>query len=95
MSEELLFRGALQGWGTRAHLAIGLIVPNLVFGMLHAVTWAYAVFACCIGFYLSCSLVLVPNANLWSVVLAHAAYDFIGFEFIARTSKATKSDSGC
>lgn len=87
VSEELLFRGVLQGWATRAHLAIGLIVPNLVFGLLHAVTWTYAVFACCIGFYLSCSLVVVPNANLWSVILAHAAYDFIAFEVIARSSQ--------
>ena len=87
VSEELLFRGALHGWATRAHLAIGLIVPNLVFGLLHAVTWTYAVFACCIGFYLSCSLVVVPNANLWSVILAHAAYDFIAFEVIARSSQ--------
>lgn len=93
VSEELLFRGALQGWATRAHLAIGLIVPNLVFGLLHAVTWTYAIFACCIGFYLSCSLVLVPNANLWSVILAHAAYDFIAFEVIARASKSGWADS--
>ena len=90
ISEELLFRGALQGWATQSHLAIGLIVPNLVFGMLHAVTWTYAVFACCIGFYLSCSLVLVPNANLWSVIFAHAAYDFVAFEAIARAAKTAR-----
>ena len=42
VGEELLFRGFLQSWLTSYGLLWGLLIPNLLFGLLHAMTPAYA-----------------------------------------------------
>jgi membrane protease YdiL (CAAX protease family) len=86
VSEELLFRGLIPGWLTSFGPIAVLVVPNLLFGLLHAVTPTYAVFAFGIGCYFSISLMFVPNANLVSLMLAHAIYDFVCFDFMCRKS---------
>ena len=79
VSEELLFRGLLADWSTGLGVTAMLVVPNLVFGILHALTPTYAVFAFGIGLYLSTTLYLVPNADLVSLMVAHATYDLVCF----------------
>lgn len=79
VSEELLFRGLLADWSTELGITAMLVVPNLVFGILHAVTPTYAVFAFGIGLYLSTTLYLIPKADLASLMVAHATYDLVCF----------------
>ncbi len=88
VSEELLFRGLLTEW-TRGLGVLGmLVIPNLLFAALHAVTPAYAVFAFGIGLYLSAVLHLVPNAELTSLMTAHAVYDLICFLYLRHKSQS-------
>lgn len=77
VGEELLFRGFLQHWLIEHGELVGLIVPNLVFGLLHWVSPVYAVGAMCVGIYFSCALRFVPEVDLWALMLAHAVYDLV------------------
>lgn len=76
--EELLFRGVFHPW-------IGLVWSNLVFGLVHWVTWAYAVYAGLIGFLLG--MELDHTSSLIAPMLTHAVYDFAAFLLIARRSR--------
>ena len=64
-SEELLFRGVIQPWIEHAWGAFtGLVVSNLIFGLVHAVTPLYALLATLVGIYLGLALdVLLVNAS--------------------------------
>lgn len=77
VGEELLFRGFLQG-GVATLLGPGpaLIIVSLVFGMLHAVTPAYAVYATLLGLYLGGLYQL--TGSLLVPVVVHALYDAVG-----------------
>lgn len=73
--EEILFRGALQP-------TLGLLVTALVFGALHAVTFAYFVYAGLAGALLG-ALALWRGA-LWAPIAAHTAVDVIMFALLIR-----------
>jgi membrane protease YdiL (CAAX protease family) len=81
--EELLFRGtvqaALAGWlGPHA----GLALASILFGLMHPMTWAYAVLASVMGAYLGWAW--ITTGNLLVVIVAHAFYDCIALVFITR-----------
>ena len=76
ISEELLFRAVIQQ-SLAAHLPTltALVITNLVFALLHAITPTYAVLAFVMGVVLS--LVFLLSGSLIAAALTHGIYDFI------------------
>lgn len=75
VGEEMLFRGVIQGALTRGGGPwVGLAIASALFGLLHAVTPAYAILAALMGAYLGW-LWQVTN-NLLTPIIVHALYDF-------------------
>lgn len=83
ISEEMLFRGLLPTVLAGRGVLVAIILPNVLFGLLHAATITYAVIATCIGLFFSVCLTMCPEINLLTVMVAHAAYDFIAFLVVA------------
>ncbi len=76
LGEELLFRGAIQGWAAaRWGDAFGLLAAGVLFGAVHGVNIPYAVVAGVMGVYLG--LLLEVSGSLLCPVLTHALYDFL------------------
>ncbi len=92
LSEELLFRGVLQVWIARWGLVLGLIGSNVLFGLAHAVTPTYAVFAGILGAFLGWLFHATGEPNLTAPIIAHALYDWLAFLFIARISSGEPPD---
>ena len=87
LGEELLFRGLLQPWlSEKAGLLIGLILTSALFGLLHAITFTYAVLAGLIGVYFG--WLLVETENLLPPIVAHTMYDFVVLAYLTRISVA-------
>lgn len=83
VGEELLFRGVLQTSAARYWpIAVAIVIPNVLFGALHARTAAYAVAAGLVGVYLGALYWL--TAGLTAPIVAHALYDFIALEWARR-----------
>lgn len=78
-AEELLFRGVVQPWLEGGGWILALVISNIIFGMLHAVTKTYAVLACLIGIYLGLMFDAGGSRNLLAPMLTHGVYDYIGF----------------
>lgn len=76
VSEELLFRGALQP-------LIGLAPAAIIFGLLHATAIAHVILAGLLGFVLG--WLYHWSGSLWPSIVAHLAIDLITGLFIART----------
>jgi uncharacterized protein len=96
--EELLFRGVVQRlcerWLPAAHgwnLAGGLILPNVVFALLHLITPTYALLAGAMGVYFGILLNVMGPSNLLAPILAHGFYDYWGFLIIVRTIRRGQS----
>ena len=85
IGEELWFRGLATMWiSGLANVWVAVIVVNLLFAFLHALTPAYFVVAAAFGFYLS-GLALWPGEpNLLRPIITHSIYDFIAFVWIVR-----------
>jgi membrane protease YdiL (CAAX protease family) len=88
--EELVFRGVLQrclerwlDFGGSGRL-VGLIVSNVVFGLLHLMTPTYAVLAALMGIYFGLLLDATEPANLVVPMLAHGLYDYLAFLLLRR-----------
>ena len=76
LGEELFFRGVLQEAFTHwFNDWIGVTV-SVLFGLMHPITFTYAVFAMLTGVYLSC-VWLCADHNLLAIVITHALYDFV------------------
>jgi len=73
LAEELLFRGVIQAKG-------GLIVASILFGLLHAVTPAYALLATVIGFYIG--LLYHFFQSLLIPIQLHCIYDFAALIYL-------------
>jgi membrane protease YdiL (CAAX protease family) len=85
-SEEVLFRGFIQPWAEQlTDITTGLIISNLVFALLHAVTPLYAVLAFLMGIYLGLSLDYGEERNLMTPIIIHGVYDFVAFLAIVRS----------
>jgi hypothetical protein len=83
VGEELLFRGLLQeGLSTLLGAIPGLLLASLIFGLLHAVTPVYAVFATFLGVVLGA--LFLYSASLLPSLLAHALYDAAGLIMLRR-----------
>ncbi len=89
-SEELLFRGVAQAWLGQWSPALGLLISNIVFGLAHAATPAYAVLAGLLGLYLGCLFTITGEANLVAPILCHSLYDLgalVVFRYEARRAR--------
>jgi len=76
VGEELLFRGGLQPLAVRwSGPVAGVALVSVVFGLLHAVSWAYFVAATLIGAYLG--WLAEAYQDLTAPILVHAVYDFV------------------
>lgn len=91
VGEELLFRGFLQAWLSETSVLAGLIVPNLLFGLLHWVTPAYAGGAFVVGLYLGSALRWGPSTTVVSLMTAHTVYDLVALYWLARTTRQLES----
>jgi len=84
-SEEVLFRGTLQPWLENVTgMTAGLLISNVLFALVHAVTPLYAVLALLMGLYLGMSLDYGAERNLLTPIVIHGFYDFIAFVVILR-----------
>lgn len=83
VGEELLFRWFLQG--ALAELlppVVSLVLTAVVFGLLHAVTPLYALYATLLGGYLGTLYYL--TGSLLAVVTVHTLYDALGLLLLRR-----------
>jgi hypothetical protein len=80
VGEEMLFRGTLQAVFTRGGPWAGLAAASLLFGLLHAVTPAYAVLATLMGAYLG--WLWQRTGNLLTPIVAHSLYDFFALVYL-------------
>ncbi len=92
ISEEILFRGALQPWLEQSlGLNEGLIVSSLIFGLIHAITPLYAILATLISLYLGLALDYGESRNLLTPIIIHALYDFFAFIVLIRNYRKNNS----
>jgi uncharacterized protein len=98
VGEELLFRGVIQPLCERWlpmpqpwNLIGALVLPNVVFGLLHLITPTYAVLAGAMGVYFGVMLDMTGTRNLWAPILAHGLYDYWAFLLIVWTIRHQQS----
>ncbi len=87
LGEETLFRGVIQS-GVAGLLGTvpAIVVTGVLFGLCHAITPLYALFAALIGIYLGS--VYAATGELLAPVLIHALYDFIVLWMLVRGRRA-------
>ena len=95
IGEELLFRGFLQSWLGTYGLLVALVVPNLLFGLLHWISSGYAVCTFCIGLYFSCLLHFAGSVNLATLMIAHSLYDLVALTCLAREVQSRTDQVSC
>ncbi|HEY9118199.1 MAG TPA: CPBP family intramembrane glutamic endopeptidase [Marinobacter sp.] len=83
VGEELLFRGAIQGWLTQ-HVgdATAIVLASLVFGLVHYLSFTYFVLATGLGLALGMAYALTDSLVL--VMIWHAVYDMIALYCLRR-----------
>lgn len=76
VGEELLFRGAVQGWLIR-HMndALAILVASLLFGLVHYLSFTYFIIATGLGLVLG--IVYWQTDSLLLVMVWHGVYDMI------------------
>ena len=83
VGEELLFRGSLQTvlghWTTPV---IGLIITSVLFGLAHAMSKLYFVFAVVVGAFLG--WMTLRYNDLVAPMVAHGLYDFLALAYLSR-----------
>lgn len=91
LGEELLFRGVVQEAFARwFNVWIGVVAASVLFGLLHSITFTYAVLAALMGAYLSC-VWLNTDQNLLVIVITHALYDFVVLLWLLRGPGAAEA----
>lgn len=92
ISEELLFRGVLQVWlDGLAPLFWAIVLPNILFGALHARTSLYALIAGAVGVYMG--VVFAATENVLAPIITHAAYDWAALIITDRAITARNRES--
>jgi len=90
VSEEIFFRGALQGGLTQPFGVIpAILVASVIFGFCHLVNRAYAILAGFIGVYFS--VLWVASGNLLTPIVTHAVYDFIALVYFLRIRRPNQN----
>jgi uncharacterized protein len=96
LGEEMLFRPIVQNglaeWiGPHYGPAIGLLAATVIFGMLHPISYMYAVLAGIIGLYLG--IIWLYTDNLLVPITTHALYDFLAIVYLLKTQKIPEIES--
>lgn len=83
VGEELLFRGAMQGWLTQS-LGAGaaIAIASVLFGLVHYVSFTYFLVATGLGLLLGTAYALSDSLAL--VMIWHAIYDVIALFCLLR-----------
>ncbi|MFQ5549654.1 MAG: lysostaphin resistance A-like protein [Gemmatimonadales bacterium] len=80
-AEEVLFRGVMVGWMTGSlGVAAAIIVSSIVFGLVHAISLVYAVYAMLVGAYFA--ILFVTTGDIWVPILTHTLYDFLALGWL-------------
>jgi len=85
-SEEILFRGAIQNGMLAWGLPTAVIASNLLFGLCHAATKTYFLYAMAAGLYLSW-VAGFSVQNLSPAILTHSLYDLIALSVVRERAK--------
>jgi hypothetical protein len=94
LCEEALFRGVLEPWWSWPHWIVGFASANLLFGLLHALSWKYLLLATAFGAYLSFLTWGIGSPNLLRAIVCHAVYDFLAFAWLARLHRTDQRRLG-
>jgi uncharacterized protein len=98
VGEEFLFRGVVQPLFERwtrpvgSGHAAGLILSNVIFGLLHFITPTYALLAGLMGIYFGLLLDATGSRNLLGPILAHGVYDYLAFLVLVQTARRSYPD---
>ncbi|MEA5445362.1 CPBP family intramembrane glutamic endopeptidase [Gammaproteobacteria bacterium AB-CW1] len=88
VGEELLFRGVAQTW-LQEHTApwLAILIPAVVFGLLHFLSTAYFILATLMGIYMG--LLYYWSGNLLLPILVHFLYDWVAISYYLRKPPPT------
>jgi membrane protease YdiL (CAAX protease family) len=85
VGEELLFRGALQTklaeWTSPI---VGLLLTSFLFGLAHALSKLYFLFAIAVGAFLG--WLALEYHDLVAPMIAHALYDFVALVYLSKAA---------
>lgn len=83
VGEEMLFRGVLQyRFAAWCGPWCGLLLASLLFGLMHFISPAYALYTTLVGIYLG--LIWMFDGNLLVPIVAHGLYDFLALLYLTR-----------
>ncbi|RBW50699.1 CPBP family intramembrane metalloprotease [Marinobacter sp. F3R11] len=83
VGEELLFRGALQGWlAEHTGDATAIVSASVLFGLVHYVSFTYFIVATVLGLVLGAAYTL--SSSIILVMVWHSVYDMIALFFLLR-----------
>jgi hypothetical protein len=83
VGEELLFRGSLQtALGNWTTPVTGLVITSVLFGLAHALSKLYFVFAVAVGAFLG--WMTLKYNDLLAPIIAHGLYDFLALAYLSR-----------
>lgn len=92
IGEELLFRGTLQtiigDWTTPV---VGLVITSLLFGLAHALSKLYFLFAVAVGAFLG--WMTLRYNDLVAAMVAHGLYDFLALVYLSRRRATLREDT--
>lgn len=81
--EELLFRGVLQAsWHVPLTPLGAILLSNLLFGLVHPISWMYIVAVFIIGVYLG--LLFFWTQSIIAVMIVHGLYDLVVMLYLKR-----------
>jgi membrane protease YdiL (CAAX protease family) len=81
VGEELFFRGWMQAvLVERSGVMIGILMTSLIFGALHYLSTAYAIYAFLTSIYLG--IIYLLTGNLFILMAIHAVYDFVALVYL-------------
>jgi uncharacterized protein len=90
ISEEVLFRGVLQtGLGAWFPESGALLVASMLFGLVHAASRVYVLFATIMGLYLG--VLFLFQGSLIPPILAHSLYDFAALSAVVSRYRRVRS----
>ena len=91
IGEEVFFRAFLQGSLARVvDPWLALVLISALFGLVHAVSIGYAIFAGLIGAYLGA--LLLVTGNLFVPMAVHALFDFVAILLVLRVVRPPASE---
>ena len=83
VGEELLFRVAAQAWlAEHVNIYLAILVPALIFGLLHFISFTYFVVATLIGLVFGLAYHLSESVVL--IMVWHAVYDLIALAVLVK-----------